>query len=340
LPVVAEEQVEACEEKLPPPAKDPRPTELTMRPGPSVAIAKLPAIGAVKAEGFAVSRGTFAGSVFDRGNVSLKASIKRIILPSNAAVAVGAPASTIEVFTEKNLGFMGHPPTPITAESVRHNMAIATREDGSDLLLGTFGEFDTHIEGGAGLLLFVRVPSDGVTVLGRRELSGEDSIVMKFPESIPYAKQEAGKIGYWYAPTNPAPGWTRLLTRPDPQQVVRSASPAPSASERAFHDPGPTEIEKKAAVACTFVHRQKAATTKCLATAGDPKLYGWLEVTVQLRDDGSIQRTDVFVGSLKNTPFQTCLVNEIAGFKFTARAAGPYVHRFDVGFPPPASAAN
>jgi hypothetical protein len=71
----------------------------------------------------------------------------------------------------KTLNYGGHPGELMTIRKMREDMGCASREDGDTLLIRTFGEWDSRIEGGAYITLVVVVPN-GVEVEQRKGLSG------------------------------------------------------------------------------------------------------------------------------------------------------------------------
>lgn len=111
--------------------------------------------------------------------------------------------------------------------SVRRNLGLATTDDGTTLVLATYGEFDTHIEGGASMQVFVRVPK-GFPVRIHDGLSGDDSEPVRWPaDETSQRAAEAGRVGYWYAPVNPRKGWSLVKLVDDAQRVASHAGTYP-----------------------------------------------------------------------------------------------------------------
>lgn len=238
--------------------------ETTEAPDPARAIDTLPATGAVApASAFG---GTWNGSVFERASLRRAAGTK-LVVPSHAVVELGAPAGTIELYVEKHLGFAGHPPQPITQASVSRNMGLASRVVNGEQLLSTFGEWDSRVEGSAQVLLLVRV--DEGTVTKRAGLAGDGSLASTWPEPAS-AKENAGRVGYWYGTPNPAPGWTRISGQADARRVARVAG-----AERAHEAPPPmppmvTQEQIEASARCTFA-RSGASSTPAAARIRRPR---------------------------------------------------------------------
>jgi hypothetical protein len=220
--------------EAPPPSKDSRMTagqcqpDRAAAPGPAIDVAKLPRAGAVDgADGGISKKAVFSGTIYQRGTFALGTHDK-LVVPANALVVEGAPAGTVEVFVGKHLGFAGHPPESMSAASVRRNMGLATKEDGTGLALSTYGEFDTRIEGKSAITLVLRVPA-GLAVVLRHALFGDAAAAATWPNTDkPEPKEDAGRIGYWYAAVNPSPGWKAMPLQDDPQRVAQAAGPAPT----------------------------------------------------------------------------------------------------------------
>jgi hypothetical protein len=158
------------------------------------------------------------GTAYDTAAVDPGAA-RTVVLPDTAAVQRTAEAGVVRLFMAKRLGFVGHPPEPISIRSGRKNMGCAVRVEGDALVIATFGEWDSHIEGGAGLRLVAVVP-DGLGVGQREGLSGEKSAARERKGTYGTKPPDA-KGGYWYAPTTPADGWKAVADRPDPNRTAR-----------------------------------------------------------------------------------------------------------------------
>lgn len=312
-----------CDAILSPPKVDPTPPEAAVTPSPAQNLATLPARGAIQPEG---SFGSVAnGSVFERGVVKLKGAT-RVVVPDNASVAFGAKAGEVELFMEKRLGYAGHPPERMPLNGLQRNMGCAMHADGSDLIVATFGEWDSRIEGSALLLLLVRVP-EGTPVLRRRGLSGDRSVATAWPESVSWERQTQGRVGYWFAPTSVVKPFTIVQTTPDPLRSVASASPPAERFKQPFYDPGPSKGEIKGAIDCVIA-KKKHELTACHDV--DPSASGWFEVSGDTRADGTVARAEVYVGTLKDSPIASCVLRAIGKWSFPNRASGSFVERFEL----------
>ncbi len=159
------------------------------------------------------------GAVYEHGSVSLE-SVRAVVVPANARVRFTAPNEIMLVYVAKDLHFWGHPPVFMGLGSTRKFMGVATRVDSGNLLVATFGEWDSHIEGGASVSLLIEVPA-GFGVERRSDLSGEDSLAHVGME--PRRVDESG----WYGPTAPGPGWTRLALKHDPERRASGSAEGP-----------------------------------------------------------------------------------------------------------------
>ena len=168
----------------------------------------------------------FEGTVFGAGSVGV-GSATRLVVPDTAIVTDGAPAARIEVFVARSLHFKGHPPNEMPLTGVRQNMGVAYRidEDDHELTISTFGEFATK-EGGAAVLLYVRVPAR-LTVDRRTGLTGALSAAAQWHDFK--AEPHAGQVGHWYSTPNANPLFKRVKLEDDPVRVVAHAGAAPEA---------------------------------------------------------------------------------------------------------------
>ena len=125
------------------------------------------------------------GTAYDRAELDLT-SLARIAVPKTATVFRSEDARHCRVIMEKTLDFAGHPDKAVSIEETRAKMGCATRTSNDTIEIGTFGEYDTHIEGGAFLHLRISVPV-GMEVICRDDLEGPYSIsnMALFPEQFP-----------------------------------------------------------------------------------------------------------------------------------------------------------
>jgi hypothetical protein len=152
------------------------------------------------------------GSAFDRATLDLT-PYQVLVLPEDAEVREGAPEKTLQIFMRKTLGFVGHPPEGMSIRGARKNMGCAVKAQGDTLTVATFGEWDSHIEGGAHMGLLFIVPED-VQVRRQKHLSGEDSVGREWHGQY-LTKPVDAKEGYWYGPASPGRGWAAVPDVPD-----------------------------------------------------------------------------------------------------------------------------
>jgi len=147
---------------------------------------------------------------------------KLLVIPQEALVEKKKQGDKVEIYLEKRLNFHGHPPSPMHIRDAREYMGIASREEKDAVFIATFGEWDSRIEGGAFIRMFVCVP-DKVELKKAKRLSGEeskayfdeDSAWMKLMDSPQFKKC------YWYGAITPKEGWHRIVTQPDIEHRVR-----------------------------------------------------------------------------------------------------------------------
>jgi hypothetical protein len=155
------------------------------------------------------------GSAFDRAALDV-APYKVLVLPDDAEVREGAPDKTLQIFMRKVLEFGGHPPERMSVSGARKNMGCAVQAEGDTLTVATFGEWDSHIEGGALMGLLFIIP-EGVEVRRQAELSGEDSAGREWHGAY-LTKPKDAKGGYWYGPASPGEGWSAVPDVPDTER--------------------------------------------------------------------------------------------------------------------------
>lgn len=153
------------------------------------------------------------GSAYERAEFEL-GSTKRLAVPLDAEVVELESGDMIQVLLKKTLAFAGHPPEKMSIRTGRNNLGLASRREGDVLVVGTFGEFSTK-EGGANMSLRFVVPK-GTPLDRRAELSGGASLVHKGSDREP----RDPKNGYWYGPTAPAKGWSKIETMPDEERTL------------------------------------------------------------------------------------------------------------------------
>lgn len=113
------------------------------------------------------------GSAYDRAAVHLGAA-KKVVLPDDAVVQRSAEAGKVELFMKKTLAFGGHPSERMSIRDARKNMGCAVKAEEGALVVATFGEWDSHIEGGTFMRMIAVIP-EGMELEQRKGLSGENS---------------------------------------------------------------------------------------------------------------------------------------------------------------------
>jgi hypothetical protein len=126
---------------------------------------------------------------------------------------------------EKTLDFAGHPDEAVSIEVTRTKMGCATHISGGTIEIGTFGEYDTHIEGGAFLHLRISVPV-GMEVIRRDDLEGPSSVsnMALFPEEFPKQQENAASSAAPWRVLQVVP-----LTRAEKEQIENENVDATSA---------------------------------------------------------------------------------------------------------------
>src|SRR5262245_1371359 len=157
------------------------------------------------------------GTAYDRAIVDAGPAT-RIVLPDTATVRRTGESGPVRLFLAKRLSFVGHPPQPMSVRDARTNMGSATKWVGRDLVIATFGEWNT-IEGGADVKLVAEVPH-ALAVEQRAGLSGAVSEARGW-QGVTVTKPADANSGYWYGPTTPAPGWTAVPDEPDPDRTAK-----------------------------------------------------------------------------------------------------------------------
>ena len=85
-------------------------------------------------------------------------------------------------------------------------------------MVATYGEWDSHIEGGASIRLLFVVPRS-IEIQTDESLSGEDSKGRAWDGAY-LTKPRDVDNGYWYGPASPATGWTAIPDVPDTELTL------------------------------------------------------------------------------------------------------------------------
>src|SRR5262245_46415560 len=144
------------------------------------------------------------GTAYDRAAVDAGVA-KKVVLPDTVVVRRTAEAGPVRLFMAKRLGFGGHPPERTSIREARKHMGCAVRTEGDALVISTFGEWDSGIEGGASMKIVAVVP-EGLAVEQRPGLAGK-------PLDTP------GRAWSRSAPS--AAGWSAVPDGPDADHTAQ-----------------------------------------------------------------------------------------------------------------------
>ncbi|MHC4477214.1 MAG: hypothetical protein ACYTEL_16330 [Planctomycetota bacterium] len=145
-----------------------------------------------------------------------------LTVPSNAIVRQGSIEGSIEICLEKELAFLGHPPYPMHIRDARKYMGCAYRIDGRSMVIATYGEWDSHIEGGSSIRMLFIVPK-GLSVKKEEGLSGENSMGHATDPELLIDMMDSPEFKkcFWYGPVGPGDGWTKIETSVDTEFTKR-----------------------------------------------------------------------------------------------------------------------
>jgi hypothetical protein len=155
------------------------------------------------------------GRAYDKAVFNLYKYTK-IVLPDDASVGNGNGGEMLTIYMTKSLGFVGHPGEIMSIKIARNYMGCAVKVENDALVFATFGEWDSHIEGGASMSIRFVVPK-GIKVEQRAKLSGEDSAGREWHGQY-LSKPSEVKEGMWYGPATPANGWKGVPFVADPER--------------------------------------------------------------------------------------------------------------------------
>eukprot|EP00026_Physarum_polycephalum_P016636 Phypoly_transcript_17592.p1 GENE.Phypoly_transcript_17592~~Phypoly_transcript_17592.p1 ORF type:complete len:205 (+),score=28.20 Phypoly_transcript_17592:38-616(+) len=163
---------------------------------------------AILKEGRACNPKVTNGDAFDFGKVQIDFSkITKVVVPKGAKVDKVQSGPSITVHMRKSVGFAGHPPGIINPQFARKAMGCCYLTDGDTLQIGAYGFWDSRIEGSADIDLRFEI-SDNFEVKHADNLEGDKAISNKGLRVIPPKY-------YWYGPTAPTAGWTKIESEPD-----------------------------------------------------------------------------------------------------------------------------
>jgi hypothetical protein len=148
------------------------------------------------------------GWAYDRAVLDLRGGVV-LVVPQDAEVVEGGSGDRVEVYMEKVLASGVHL-GGMSIRDVRRKLGCAWRVEGGRLWLATYGEWNSHFEGGAYMFLVLRVPGR-VRVERHPGLAGDESLAHR---------REPGSEKWW-EPTV-APGWHALPDVPDAEHKARA----------------------------------------------------------------------------------------------------------------------
>jgi hypothetical protein len=298
--------------------------DVPVEPSPPRDFSQLPKRGSATSAPSADNR-VANGSAFDFGAVALTPGLV-LVVPDDAGIAFGSPPGRCEFFLEKELGFAGHPGARLSPATARSNMGVATKTEGDKLVVATYGEWNSHIEGGAAVGLVVRVP-EGSRVFRRPGLSGEDSATMFGPDG---ARHEQSFTDDWGAPAKPAPGWNSVPTRPDERRVARASRLLPH------------EFAERYQVAAFGLENDIAKVVSCLAALhdaeimtcakADPYVSGDLHLSWRILPNGTVSLRGSSRGvrskTLEHGPIADCVADLAAHWTFPRGTVGTFSRQY------------
>lgn len=88
------------------------------------------------------------GVAYDRAKLNSKLA-ESYVFPDNALIQVSADLKHIDLFIGKVLHCVGHPPDPLSVYDARKAMGLAYQVVDKEVVVATYGEWDSRIEGGA-----------------------------------------------------------------------------------------------------------------------------------------------------------------------------------------------
>jgi len=98
-----------------------------------------------------------------------------------------------------------HPPKPITHATVQHSMGCAFLRRGSEVRIGTFGEW-SNMEGTASIELTFEIPRS-IDVRTDESLYGPKSEAAE-QEALWWMRHRPDASDYWFAAAVPREGWS------------------------------------------------------------------------------------------------------------------------------------
>jgi hypothetical protein len=147
------------------------------------------------------------GKAYDRAALELNGAVA-IVVPDTAKIERDGRPGYIEIYMEKSQSFGGHPAERTSIRDSRKHMGCVKKVEAGKLVVATYGEWDSNIEGGNFLThLLIRVPAD-MKVEARKGLSGPIKYRRGGPPQTRDDGIEPGKHGWEIVPDEPDPRMT------------------------------------------------------------------------------------------------------------------------------------
>ena len=153
------------------------------------------------------------GRAYDRSTIDL-GGLAIIVVPDDAKVERTGRGGRTEIYMEKSQSFGGHPGKQMSIRDARKRMGCVKKVEGDKLVIATYGEWDSNIEGGSFLKrLLIRVPGD-MKVETRNGLSGPIKYRRGF--GSPQTRDDGIEPGKNV--------WETIPDEPDPRMTAKSVS--------------------------------------------------------------------------------------------------------------------
>jgi hypothetical protein len=122
----------------------------------------------VPEEGTKIDPNVENGTVYDRATVEIRDALK-VVFPENTTIRRGGNPRKIQLFMAKTRSFAGHPSEIMTLNGIRKEMGCSVRKADRIMVISTYGEWDSGIEGGTRMKLVAIVPEQ-IQVVPRKAL--------------------------------------------------------------------------------------------------------------------------------------------------------------------------
>lgn len=149
------------------------------------------------------------GDIVENYTIKNSGRFNKIVLPNNEKYTIHfTDGKEIQIRVNKVLNFRGHPPKPVTAESLKTYMGVVYKEKFRTLTIATYGEWRSK-EGGASVSLELYLPK-GLEIERNKGLHGDKSQASLQQTFDEMREMWEKRDNYWYNSAAPAKGWTHL----------------------------------------------------------------------------------------------------------------------------------